>query len=56
LPGSLLVGKTLANVLSAFLNKEKVSVNHIFGHIFSIFLDRSIDYIDFPLVVLTVSG
>jgi N6-L-threonylcarbamoyladenine synthase len=56
LPGSLLVGTTLANTLSKFLNKEKVPVHHIQGHIFSIFVERNIDEIKFPLIVLTVSG
>jgi len=56
LPGSLLVGTTLANTLAKFLNKEKVPVHHIQGHIFSIFVERKIDEIEFPLIVLTVSG
>ncbi len=56
LPGSLIVWKTVANTLWVFLNKEVVEVNHIFGHIFSIFLERNIDEINFPLVVLTASG
>ena len=56
LPGSLLVWKTLANTLSLFLNKKKVGVNHISWHIFSIFLERNLDEIKLPLLVLTVSG
>ncbi len=56
LPGSLLVGKTLANTLEKFLNKELVPVNHIYGHIFSIFCERKFTDIEFPLLVLTVSG
>jgi len=56
LPGSLLVGTTLANTLSLFLDKDKVPVNHIHWHIFSIFCERKLDDIQFPLLVLTVSG
>ena len=55
LPWSLLVWKTLANTLSIMLNKTKIPVYHIYGHIFSIFIDRWIDDIKFPLIVLTVS-
>jgi len=56
LPGSFLVGITLANTLSSFLKKEKVPVHHIFGHIFSIFVERSLSDFNFPMLVLTVSG
>jgi len=56
LPWSLLVWKTAANTLSLFLEKEKVWIHHIDGHIFSIFCERNIKDIEFPLVVLTVSG
>ena len=55
LPWSLLVGKTAANTLSLFLKKEKVWINHIHGHIFSILAERNIQDIQFPLLVLTVS-
>ena len=56
LPWSLLVGKTATNTLSLFLEKEKVGIHHIYGHIFSIFAERNINDINFPLLVLTVSG
>lgn len=56
LPWSLLVWKTAANTLSLFLEKEKLGVHHIDGHIFSIFANRSIHDVQLPLVVLTVSG
>ncbi len=56
LPGSLIVWKTVANTLWEFLNKKVVEVDHIMGHIFSIFLERSINEIKFPMVVLTASG
>lgn len=55
LPWSLLVGKTLAHTLSLFLQKEEVWINHIHWHIFSIFAERHIDDIQFPLIFLTVS-
>jgi len=56
LPGSLLVGIGTANFLSNYLNIPAVEVNHIHGHIFSIFLERNIEEIKFPLIVLSVSG
>lgn len=56
LPWSLLVWATTANMLSNFLSKQLVSVNHIYWHIFSLFLDRKIESIKFPMVVLTASG
>ena len=56
LPWSLLVGKTAANTLNLFLEKEKVGVHHINGHIFSLLAERNIGDIQFPLLVLTVSG
>ena len=55
LPWSLLVWKTLANTLSLFLEKEKVWIHHIQGHIFSILADRNINDIIFPMITLTVS-
>jgi len=56
LPWSLLVWKTLASTLSIFLQKENIWINHIHWHIFSIFAERKIDDINFPLLVLTASG
>jgi len=56
LPWSLLVWTTLANTLSVFLKKKKLPINHIHWHIFSIFIERNINEIKFPLIVLTVSG
>jgi len=56
LPWSLIVGIGAAYSLGNFLNKKIVEVNHIHWHIFSLFLERSIDEIKFPLVVLTASG
>jgi len=56
LPWSLLVWKTAANTLSLFLNKDKNPVYHIYWHIFSILAERNLNDINFPLLVLTVSG
>lgn len=56
LPGSLVVGKTVASLLSSYLNKPLVHVNHIYGHLFSLLLERNLSDIQFPLVVLTASG
>jgi len=56
LPGSLVVGKTVASLLSSYFTKPLVHVNHIYGHLFSILLERKSSDIQFPLVVLTASG
>lgn len=56
LPWSLVVGKTAASTLGAFLEKEVVPVHHILGHIFSILLERKRTDLQFPLVILTASG
>ena len=56
LPGSLVVGKAVASLLSSYFAKPLVHVNHIYGHLFSLLLDRKTSDIQFPLVVLTASG
>jgi len=56
LPGSLVVGKAVASLLSSYFIKPLVHVNHIYGHLFSLLLDRKTSEIQFPLVVLTASG
>jgi N6-L-threonylcarbamoyladenine synthase len=56
LPGSLIIGKTFAQLLSQRYNKPLVEVNHLYGHVLSILLDRNINDIQFPLVVLSASG
>lgn len=55
LAGSLLVGKTVAGMLSHQFQKPLIPVNHIHGHIFSLLLDRNIVDLHFPWVVLTAS-
>lgn len=55
LPWSLLVWKTAANTLWLIFKKDVVWVNHINGHIFSVLLERSLDEIKLPAIVLTAS-
>ncbi len=52
---SLLTGTTVAGTISTVLNKKIIPINHIEAHIFSNFLDRDENEIQFPLVCLTVS-
>lgn len=56
LPGSLVVGKTVASLLASYFTKPMVHVNHIHGHLFSLLLERKPSDIQFPLAVLTASG
>ena len=55
LPGSLVVGRTAAHLLAEYYHKPLVEVNHIHGHIFSILLERKVEDIQCPLVILTAS-
>lgn len=55
LPGSLVVGRTAAYLLSEYYHKSLIEVNHIHGHIFSILLERKIEDLNLPLVILTAS-
>ncbi len=55
LPGSLVVGRTTAHLLAEYYHKPLTEVNHIHGHIFSILLERKIEDIQCPLVILTAS-
>jgi N6-L-threonylcarbamoyladenine synthase len=50
------VGKAVASLLASYFAKPLVQVNHIYGHLFSLLLERNISDIQFPLVVLTASG
>jgi N6-L-threonylcarbamoyladenine synthase len=52
--GSLLVGLYFAKAFSYVLKIPYVGINHLEGHILSIFLEERIP--SFPFVVLTVSG
>jgi N6-L-threonylcarbamoyladenine synthase len=53
---SLLIGKTVAKTLALSHKKPIFWINHIEGHIFSLLLDRKIEELKFPLVVLSASG
>lgn len=53
---SLLTGITVASTLSQALDIPVIEIDHIEAHIFSNFLERREEDIEFPLVCLTVSG
>ncbi len=53
---SLLTGTTAASFLSQFFQKPLIPVQHIRGHINSIILERNLEEIKYPVLVLTVSG
>ena len=55
LPWSLVVGRTAAHLLAEYYHKPLVEVNHIHGHIFSILLERKVEDLQLPLVILTAS-
>jgi len=54
LVGSLLVGLYYAKSLAYAYDIPLVAINHLEGHILSVFLEK--DYPSFPFVALTVSG
>jgi N6-L-threonylcarbamoyladenine synthase len=54
LVGSLLVGISVAKALGYALNIPFVGINHIQGHISSVFLEK--DFPDYPFLALVVSG
>ena len=54
LVGALLVGLYYAKGLAYVLNKPLTAVNHLEGHILSVFLEA--EHPSFPFVALTVSG
>ena len=53
---ALLSGTTAASFLALFYSKPLARVHHIFGHLCSVFLERNLDAVRFPALVLTVSG
>ncbi len=53
---SLLIGKTVAKTLATSHKKPLIWVNHIEGHIFSLLLERKLEELVFPIVVLSASG
>ncbi|MCP4424019.1 MAG: tRNA (adenosine(37)-N6)-threonylcarbamoyltransferase complex transferase subunit TsaD [Chloroflexi bacterium] len=56
LVGSLLVGVNMAKGLALGRNKPLLGVNHIEGHIYSLWLTEAADEIEFPILTLVVSG
>ncbi len=56
LVGSLLVGLNFAKGLALARNKPLLGINHIEGHIYSLWLSEPHDEIAFPLLNLVVSG
>jgi len=53
---SLLSGTTAASFLSQLYQKPLIPVHHVHGHLCSVFLERELDSVEFPALVLTVSG
>jgi len=53
LVGSLLVGAEVARTLAYCLKKPLIGINHLEGHIYSIFFDNKIE---FPFQTLIISG
>ena len=56
LVGSLLVGVNVAKGLALGRNIPLLGINHIEGHVYSLWLTDAAEEIEFPLVVLVVSG
>ena len=56
LVGSLLVGVNMAKGLAVSRNLPLLGINHIEGHIYSLWLTEEAPNIRFPLVTLVVSG
>ncbi len=56
LVGSLLVGMNMAKGLALGRNKPLLGINHIEGHIYSVWLTEAADEITFPVLNLIVSG
>ena len=55
LVSSLIIGTETASVISYVKQKPLIPVQHIVGHIYSNWLETE-DEIEFPLIILTVSG
>lgn len=56
LVGSLLVGVNTAKGLALATGKPLLGINHIEGHIYSLWLTEQANEIEFPLITLVVSG
>src|SRR5260221_14170586 len=56
LAGSLLVGVNFAKGLAFGWDKPLIGVNHIEGHVYSLWLTEGAKHITFPILCLVVSG
>jgi len=56
LVGSLLVGLNVAKGLALARNKPLLGINHIEGHVYSLWLSENHAQISFPILTLVVSG
>jgi len=56
LVSSLLVGVNTAQTLAYIHKKPLIPVHHVSGHIYANFLDRQINDLQFPIIILTISG
>ncbi|MCA9929346.1 MAG: tRNA (adenosine(37)-N6)-threonylcarbamoyltransferase complex transferase subunit TsaD [Anaerolineales bacterium] len=56
LVGSLLVGMNMAKGLALSREKPLLGINHIEGHIYSLWLTEAAPHIEFPVLTLVVSG
>ncbi len=56
LVGSLLVGVNAAKGIALARNKPLIGVNHIEGHVYSLWLTPAAATIEFPILTLVVSG
>jgi N6-L-threonylcarbamoyladenine synthase len=56
LVGSLLVGANVAKGIAVARNKPLLAMNHLEGHIYSLWLTGAVDQIEFPIMNLIVSG
>ncbi|HEX6383459.1 MAG TPA: tRNA (adenosine(37)-N6)-threonylcarbamoyltransferase complex transferase subunit TsaD, partial [Anaerolineae bacterium] len=56
LVGSLLVGVNMAKGLALGRNKPLLGINHVEGHIYSLWLTEAAPEIEFPILTLVVSG
>lgn len=55
LPGCLHVGACFAKTLSNLLNIKLIGINHLYGHLFSPYIDLNIEP-KFPILGLVISG
>jgi N6-L-threonylcarbamoyladenine synthase len=56
LVGSLLVGINYAKGLALMANKPLLGINHLEGHVYSLWLTQPFRAVEFPVLVLIVSG